>query len=200
MWLLLAKKGTTTPTSLTYAQALDEALCSGWIDGQKRRADSTTFLQRFTPQRKASMWSARNVGIVARLIDEGRMRPRGQAEIDRAKADGRWDRAYPGAATAQVPDDLAAALEASPSAGALFTQLNSANRYSVIHQVLTAPTPDSRAKRVAKLVANSTMDKRRTRSERAVQQPGPVAPTADRDQRPPVGPWFGDTLAGDSSG
>lgn len=152
VWLLLAKKGTTTPTSLTYPQALDEALCSGWIDGQKKSADAATFRQRFTPRRKASMWSQRNVGIVAYLIEQGRMRPRGQAEIDRAKADGRWERAYPGSATAQVPEDLAAALAASPTADARFSTLNSANRYSVIHQVVTAPSPTSRAKRVAKLV------------------------------------------------
>lgn len=153
VWLLLAKKGTTSPTSLTYAQALDEALCSGWIDGQKKSADAATFRQRFTPRRRASMWSARNVGIVARLIDEGRMRPRGQDEIDRAKADGRWDRAYPGSATAEVPDDLAAALAASPGAGPAFARLNSANRYAILHPVLTAPTPATRAARVAKLVA-----------------------------------------------
>src|SRR6478609_5320658 len=92
VWLVLAKKGTTAPTTLTYTQALDEALCSGWIDGQKASLDAATFLQRFTPRRAASLWSARNVRIVERLVEEGRMRPRGHAEIDRAKADGRWAR------------------------------------------------------------------------------------------------------------
>ena len=89
VWLLLAKKGTTEPTTLSYAEALDEALCSGWIDGQKRSHDAACFLQRFTPRRRASLWSQRNIGLVEGLIGEGRMRARGQSEIDRAKADGR---------------------------------------------------------------------------------------------------------------
>ncbi|MDL9981543.1 YdeI/OmpD-associated family protein [Microbacterium sp. ASV49] len=153
VWLVLAKKGTTSPTTLNYAAALDEALCSGWIDGQKAGGDAATFLQRFTPRRKASLWSKRNVELVARLSDEGRMRPRGQAEIDRAKADGRWERAYAGASTAQVPDDLAAALAAEPAASALFAELDAANRYSVLHRVSTAATPTTRANRIERLVA-----------------------------------------------
>ena len=153
VWLLLAKKGTTSPTSLTYAQALDEALCSGWIDGQKRSHDATTFRQRFTPRRRASLWSQRNVGIVEAFVVEGRMRPRGQAEIDRAKADGRWDRAYAGPATIGVPDDLEAALVASPTARATFDGLSRQNRFAVLHRITTAPSPTSRANRLAKLVA-----------------------------------------------
>ena len=90
VWLRLAKKGTVTPTSLTYDQALDEALCVGWIDGQLRRADATTFAQRFTPRRPRSIWSQRNTGIVERLVAEGRMREDGLLQVDRAKADGRW--------------------------------------------------------------------------------------------------------------
>ncbi|GGH40655.1 YdeI/OmpD-associated family protein [Microbacterium album] len=156
VWLILAKKGTTTPTSLTYAQALDEALCSGWIDGQKRSVDAHVFSQRFTPRRRASLWSQRNIGIVERLTAEGRMRPRGQAEIDRAKADGRWERAYAGAATAQVPDDLAAALAAAPGAAEAFAALDSQNRYAVLHRVLTAATATTRANRIAKAVAMLT--------------------------------------------
>ncbi|MGU3410651.1 YdeI/OmpD-associated family protein [Microbacterium sp. M1A1_1b] len=152
VWLVLAKKGTTEPTTLTYAQALDEALCSGWIDGQKRSRDAQTFLQMFTPRRKASLWSERNIGLVARLVTEGRMRDRGQAEIDRAKADGRWDRAYAGAATATVPDDLQVALDADPAAAALFVELDRTNRYAVLHRVTTAPSPTARANRIAKLV------------------------------------------------
>jgi len=152
VWLVLAKKGTTEPTSLSYAQALEEALCSGWIDGPKRSLDSATFLQRFTPRRKASMWSKRNVGIVAELVEQGRMRARGQAEIDRARADGRWDRAYAGSSTAEVPEDLEAALAVSPAARALFADLNRQNRYAVIHRVATAPSPSSRAARIARLV------------------------------------------------
>lgn len=152
VWLLLAKKGTTTPTSLSYAAALDEALCSGWIDGQKRSHDAAAFLQRFTPRRKASLWSERNIGIVAELVAAGRMRERGHAEIARAKADGRWDRAYAGSATATVPDDLAAALAGSPAAAERFASLNAQNRYAVIIRVVTAPSETSRANRLAKLL------------------------------------------------
>ncbi|MGW9550567.1 YdeI/OmpD-associated family protein [Citricoccus zhacaiensis] len=152
IWLLLAKKGATSPTSLTYQQALREALCSGWIDGQSKSIDATTYRQRYTPRRKASMWSQRNVTLVAELIEQGRMRPRGQAEIDRAKSDGRWDRAYAGPATAEVPEDLASALAASPAAAATFATLNGQNRYAVLHRILTAPSPTSRTNRLAKLV------------------------------------------------
>jgi uncharacterized protein YdeI (YjbR/CyaY-like superfamily) len=153
VWLMLAKKGVTSPTSLTYAQALDEALCSGWIDGQRRGYNEETFRQRFTPRRKASLWSQRNVGIVATLIAEGRMRPSGQAEIERAQNDGRWDRAYAGQASAAVPEDLAAALAESPTAAATFAGLNSVNRYAVLHRIITAATPTTRLGRLTKLVA-----------------------------------------------
>ncbi|KQY98717.1 hypothetical protein B5M43_007430 [Microbacterium sp. MEC084] len=153
VWLILAKKGTTSPTSLTYAQALEEALCSGWIDGRRQSVDRAVFRQHFTPRRRASIWSQRNVGIVSELIAQGRMRPRGQAEIDRAKADGRWERAYAGPATVQVPEDLAAALTASAGAAESFARLNGQNRYAVLHRVLTAPSATSRADRIAKLVA-----------------------------------------------
>lgn len=153
VWLVLAKKGTTTPTSLSYAQALDEALCSGWIDGQRRSVDAEVFLQRFTPRRRASLWSQRNIAMVERLTAEGRMRARGRAEIDRAKADGRWQRAYAGPATAEVPDDLAAAFAGSPAAAAAFDGLDGRNRYAVLHRVLTAPSATSRANRIATLVA-----------------------------------------------
>ena len=152
VWLALAKKGTTGPTTLTYAEALDEALCSGWIDGQKRSNDTATFLQRFTPRRRASLWSERNIGLVATLVAAGRMRERGQAEVDRAKADGRWDRAYAGSATATVPEDLVAALDAAPAAAALFAELDATNRYAVLHRVMTAPNATTRAARLAKLV------------------------------------------------
>src|SRR6516225_3607458 len=112
VWLVLAKKNTTEPTSLTYAQALEEALCQGWIDGQKRSRDATTFAQRFTPRRRASQWSKRNLRLSEELIANGRMLPAGLAEIDQAKADGRWAAAYSGQADASVPADLAAALSA----------------------------------------------------------------------------------------
>ena len=100
VWLVVAKKGTTSPTSLAVAQALPEALCSGWIDAIRRKRDETTFLQRYTPRRKTSVWSQRNTGFAQELINQGRMRPRGYAEIQKAKDDGRWERAYQGQATA----------------------------------------------------------------------------------------------------
>lgn len=153
VWLVLARKGTVDPTSLTYAQALDEALCSGWIDGQKRRGDEATFLQRFTPRRTRSLWSQRNIEHVARLVAEGRMRPSGQAEVDRARADGRWDRAYAGSATAEAPADLLAALDAAPGARERYDALNRQERYSVLHPVMTAPSEATRAARIARAVA-----------------------------------------------
>lgn len=153
VWLLLAKKGTVSPTSLTYAEALDEALCSGWIDGQRKRQDEATFRQRFTPRRSRSVWSRRNQEHVARLVEQGRMRARGQREIDRAKADGRWDRAYAGAATAEVPDDLAAALRASPGARARFDALSSQDRFAILAQLMTASREATRARRLERAVA-----------------------------------------------
>src|SRR5947199_8402455 len=123
--LVLAKKGTTGPTSLTYGQALEEAICFGWIDGQVRRRDEGTYFQRFTPRRARSRWSKRNTRLAERLIGEGRMHASGIAEIERAKADGRWEAAYAGPATARVPDDLAAALSAEPKAEAMFRGLTS---------------------------------------------------------------------------
>ena len=152
VWLVLAKKGTLLPTSLRYDEALEEALCSGWIDGQKRGLDAATFRQRFTPRRRASMWSERNVGLVARLVEEGRMRPRGHAEVERARADGRWDRAYAGAATAQVPADLADSLAQHPVAGTRFATLSGQERYSILHRVLTAPSASSRTARIRRAV------------------------------------------------
>src|SRR5436305_10657918 len=106
--LVLAKKGTTSPTSLTYDQALEEAICYGWIDAQVRRRDERTYFQRFTPRRPRSRWSKRNTTLAERLISEGRMQASGIAEVEHAKADGRWETAYAGPATARVPDDLAA--------------------------------------------------------------------------------------------
>ena len=151
--LVLAKRGVTDPTSLTYAEALDEALCSGWIDGRRNARDASTFLQMYTPRRARSIWSLRNVELVAGLIASGRMRPRGHAEIERARADGRWERAYAGPATAQVPDDLAAALALSPTAEQRFAALGSAERYSVLHPILTAASPVTRRTRIERAVA-----------------------------------------------
>ncbi|PKQ25572.1 MAG: hypothetical protein CVT64_09125 [Actinobacteria bacterium HGW-Actinobacteria-4] len=149
VWLVLAKKGSTTPTSLTYSQALLEALCSGWIDGQTKSKDAATYAIRFTPRRRRSLWSARNVGYVAQLTAEGRMRPRGVAEVDAAKADGRWERAYAGPATAKIPDDLAEALAARPPASAAFNALKSQERFAVLFQLMTASDDATRARRLA---------------------------------------------------
>ncbi|MGJ7439986.1 YdeI/OmpD-associated family protein [Aquipuribacter sp. MA13-6] len=153
VWLVLAKKGTTTPTSLTYAQALQEALCQGWIDGQAKSIDDAVYRQRFTPRRARSLWSRRNVGYVADLVAAGRMQPNGLAEVERAKADGRWDAAYAGPASIQVPDDLAAALAAEPAAQALFDSLDAQNRYAVLFRVTTAAKPETRARRIEQDVA-----------------------------------------------
>ena len=153
VWLVLAKKNTTDPTSLTYAQALEEALCQGWIDGQKRSRDATTFSQRFTPRRRASQWSKRNVGIAERLTADGRMLPSGLVEIAQAKADGRWAAAYSGQAAATVPDDLATALAGNAAADQMFRSLNGANRYAVLYRVENAKRADTRARRIDQFVA-----------------------------------------------
>jgi uncharacterized protein YdeI (YjbR/CyaY-like superfamily) len=153
VWLSLAKKGATEPTSLTYDQALEEALCCGWIDGQVRRGDERTYGQRFTPRRARSSWSKRNVGLIERLSSEGRMLPAGLAAVERAKADGRWETAYAGQATIEVPGDLAAALAAEPAAQAMFEQLSSQNRYAVLYRVGEAKRPETRAQRIERFVA-----------------------------------------------
>lgn len=153
VWLILAKKGTTEPTRLTYAAALDEALCYGWIDGQARRRDEATTFQRFTPRRARSPWSVRNVGKIAVLEESGRMHPAGRAEVERAKADGRWDAAYAGPATIKMPADLAAALNLEPRAQAMFDILTSQNRYAILLRVGEAKRPETRARRIEQFVA-----------------------------------------------
>jgi uncharacterized protein YdeI (YjbR/CyaY-like superfamily) len=153
VWLILAKKGTTEPTSLSYAQALDEALCYGWIDGQARRRDVGTTFQRFTPRRSRSPWSARNVGKIAELEEAGRMHAAGRAEVERAKADGRWEAAYAGPATIEMPPDLAAALAGEPRAQAMFDILTSQNRYAILLRTGNAKRADTRARRIEQFVA-----------------------------------------------
>jgi uncharacterized protein YdeI (YjbR/CyaY-like superfamily) len=153
VWLTLAKKGTTEPTSLTYDQALDESLCLGWIDGQARLRDEYTYERRFTPRRARSAWSRRNVGIVERLMAEGRMHAAGLAEVTRAKTDGRWEAAYAGQASIEVPADLAAALAAEPTARTMFDILNSQNRYAVLYRIDAAKRDDTRARRIEQYVA-----------------------------------------------
>lgn len=153
VWLVLAKKGTVKPTSLTYDEALEEALCDGWIDGQVRRRDEATFRQRFTRRRPRSSWSQRNVGIAERLVAEGRMRPGGLAEIERAKADGRWELAYAGPASIEVPDELAQALGRLPAAQATFETLSGQNRYAILYRIATAKRPETRRRRIEQFVA-----------------------------------------------
>lgn len=150
---MLAKKGTTEPTSLTYEQALEEALCYGWIDTQARGGDERTYSQRFTHRRARSAWSRRNVGRAERLIAEGRMHAAGLEEVERAKEDGRWELAYAGPASIEVPPDLAAALAVEPSAQAMFEVLNSQNRYAILYRVATAKRAATRQKRIEQFVA-----------------------------------------------
>jgi len=148
VWLQIAKKASGIPT-VTYAEALDVALCYGWIDGQKGAYDDAYFLQRFTPRRPRSKWSKINVEKVAQLVESGRMRPAGAAQADAAKADGRWAAAYGGSATISVPEDLQVALDANPAARDFFATISRANRYAVLYRVHDAKRPDTRAKRIA---------------------------------------------------
>ena len=151
LWLQIAKKGADQP-SVTYPEAVEIALCWGWIDGQKKALDDQHFLQRFTPRRARSIWSKINVAKVAVLVEAGRMQAAGQAQVDAAKADGRWDKAYDGARAATVPDDLRLALHANPAAQAFFATVNATNRYAVLWRVQTAVKPETRARRIAQLV------------------------------------------------
>ncbi|MDX2296690.1 MULTISPECIES: YdeI/OmpD-associated family protein [Streptomyces] len=152
IWLKLRKKGPGI-VALDYAQALDVALCHGWIDGQKRSFDDRWWLQRFTPRTARSRWSKVNRDKVAVLIEQGRMRPAGQAEVDRAKADGRWEAAYDGSRTVTVPDDLAAALTAVPGASEFFERLDRRNRFAILYQIQDAKRAETRARRIEKFVA-----------------------------------------------
>lgn len=152
LWLKIAKKDSGLAT-VTYAEALDVALCHGWIDGQKRGVDTLHFLQRFTPRRPKSLWSKINIGHVERLIAAGRMREGGLREIEKARADGRWDAAYDSGRTMTVPPELAAALAKNRKADAFFATLDAANRYAVCWRVQTVKKPETKAKRVETLVA-----------------------------------------------
>ena len=152
VWLQIAKAGAAAPT-VTYAQAIDAALCHGWIDGQKKTLDDQHWLQRFTPRRARSLWSKINCAKALALIEAGRMQPAGQAQVDAARADGRWEQAYDGARTSTVPADLQAALDASPDAQQFFATLNATNRYAVLWRVQTATKAETRARRIATLVA-----------------------------------------------
>jgi uncharacterized protein YdeI (YjbR/CyaY-like superfamily) len=151
LYVRLAKKGSGVP-SVTYAELVESALCFGWIDGRSQRLDEASYLQRITPRRPRSVWSQKNVAAVEALTAAGRMRPAGLAQVEAARADGRWERAYAGPATITVPDDLAAALAAEPAARQAFEDLDGRNRYAVLHRVATAATPQTRARRIAALV------------------------------------------------
>jgi uncharacterized protein YdeI (YjbR/CyaY-like superfamily) len=151
LWLRLAKKASSL-TSVTYAEALEVALCYGWIDGQKRSYDADSWLQKFTPRGAKSLWSKINREKVLALIESGRMRPAGLGAVELARQDGRWDAAYDPASTATVPEDFQAALDASPAAGAAFAALDGQNRYAMLFRIQTARKPQTRAARITKFV------------------------------------------------
>lgn len=151
IWLRLAKK-TAPELTLSYAEALDEALCFGWIDAQTRGLDADYWLKRFTPRKPGSRWSKINTQKAEALIAAGRMQPAGLAEVESARADGRWEAAYAGPRTITVPDDLAAALAANPAAAAFFATLNSINRYAILYRIGTVKRPEARARKIAQYV------------------------------------------------
>ncbi len=151
LWIKFAKKSSGLK-SINYDQALDIALCHGWIDGLVRSVDDTYYSQRWTPRKARSRWSKRNCGKVEELIAAGRMLPAGLAEIEKAKQDGRWEAAYAGPATIEMPDDLSAALAANPKAAEFFKTLNSQNRYAVLLRVHDAKRPETRARRITQFV------------------------------------------------
>ncbi len=151
LWLRIAKKAASLK-SVTYAEALESALCHGWIDGQRRAHDEDSFLQRFTPRGPRSIWSKINRAKVLELIDAGRMRPAGLAAIERAKQNGRWEAAYDSHRTGEVPDDFLAALDRNPAARDFFATLNNQNRYAVIFRLQTAIKEDTRARRIEKFI------------------------------------------------
>jgi uncharacterized protein YdeI (YjbR/CyaY-like superfamily) len=153
VWLVTAKKGAA---GVSREEALEEALCFGWIDGQARKNDDSSYLQRYTPRRARSVWSQRNTRIVERLMQEDRMHAAGVAEVERAKADGRWDAAYAGPATIEVPSDLEQALKADPQAQATFERLNSRDRYTILYRIHMAKRPETRQRRIETFVAMLT--------------------------------------------
>lgn len=152
LWLKIAKKNQGV-VSVSYPEALDVALCHGWIDGLKRSCDAQYFLQRFTPRRPRSIWSKINIGKIEALIAAGRMRAGGLREVEAAQADGRWQGAYDSARNMEVPEDLAAALGKRAKARRFFEQLDRTNRYAVLWRIQTAKKPETRAARIEKLVA-----------------------------------------------
>jgi uncharacterized protein YdeI (YjbR/CyaY-like superfamily) len=152
LWLKVARKG-SGGESVSYAEAIDVALCYGWIDSQAKSLDDAYWLQRFTPRKPRSKWSKINCDKATRLIESGKMRPAGLREVERAKADGRWDAAYDSPRTATVPDDLQAALDRETVARDFFAGLDSRNRYAILHRIADAKKPETRARRIEKYVA-----------------------------------------------
>lgn len=152
VWLRLAKKGASFST-VTRDEAVGAALAYGWIDGQASRLDDASYLQRFTPRRSRSPWSQRNRRRAEAMIDAGEMEPSGLAEVERAKSDGRWDRAYEGPRNAEAPADFLAALEQDPAAKASYASLNSQNRYAIYYRLQEAKRPETRERRIEKFVA-----------------------------------------------
>jgi uncharacterized protein YdeI (YjbR/CyaY-like superfamily) len=152
IWLRLAK-GATDTKSLTYAQAVEAALCQGWIDGQKKAVDGQHWLQRFTPRTARSIWSKINREKALALIESGAMQPAGLAQVETARLDGRWERAYDSARGSAIPVDLQAALDASPKAKRFFAGLDAANRYAILWRLQTAKKPQTRAARIDKFIA-----------------------------------------------
>ncbi|HEX2181278.1 MAG TPA: YdeI/OmpD-associated family protein [Rubrobacteraceae bacterium] len=152
LWLKIAKKGSGIET-VTYAEAVEAALCYGWIDGQVRKFDEDYYLQRFTPRRARSKWSKINRQKATELIERGEMKPAGLREVERARADGRWDAAYDAPSTAQVPDDLLRELEKNDPAREFFETLDGRNRYAILYQIGDAKRPETRARRIEKFVA-----------------------------------------------
>jgi uncharacterized protein YdeI (YjbR/CyaY-like superfamily) len=152
VWLKIAKKG-SGGRSVSYSDAVDVALCHGWIDGQKGRHDDEYWLQRFTPRKPGSSWSKINTERASVLIAAGRMGPAGLREVEQAQADGRWEQAYEPQSRIAVPEDLARALAANPRAAGFFATLDSANRYAVLYRIANAKRPETRAKRIDTFVA-----------------------------------------------
>lgn len=151
LWLKIAKKGTNIPT-ISYAEALEGALCFGWIDGQKAAHDDEFWLQKFTPRRPKSVWSRVNREKAQELVAAGKMRPAGQRQIELARADGRWEAAYESQRTIAVPPDLQSALDSTPEAARFFATLDSANRYAILWRIHQAKRPETRAARIDKFI------------------------------------------------
>ena len=152
LWIKLAKAGSGI-ASVTKAEAIDAALCHGWIDGQLDKYDDSFWLVRFTPRKARSKWSQVNRARAEELIQAGRMRPRGLAQIEAARADGRWDATYAPASKAEVPADFQAALDGNPEAAAFFATLTGANRYAILYRIQTVKKPETRARKIAGFIA-----------------------------------------------